>query len=246
MIHKEFSSSLIHWRWNNVEFTERRGKLRSMVRTRREEEGGRRAAATEGEENHYCQLRQVNEGGGEGVYSNIEVDQHEADEGRGGGRGHNMKILSALPPGCVLFVPRDAQMVGTQVLPCTIVPRDQVFKMIRANRNNQRRAQRRPEHSKDDEEVVIEVVEENGKDHDVGRETDEHHVEVLLHAGRIESMNQISRKARRTGQKKLCKNNLLERLRAFMEVILILHPLVTRAEHQQKTMETRKVQKSGR
>ena len=57
----------------------------------------------------------------------------------------------------------------------------QVFKMIRANRNNQRRAQRRPEHAKDEEEVVVvEVVEEIGKDqaenYNVGGQADEHQV----------------------------------------------------------------------
>jgi len=140
-----------------------------MVR-RREEDGPRRTAAIEGEENHYCQLRQALEGVGEGVYSNVETDQGNEGVGEGGGGGgrvQHMKILSALPPGCVLFVPRDAQMVGTQVLPCTIVPRDQVFKMIRANRNNQRRAQRRPEQAKaeEEEEEVVEVRVEDGSKH---------------------------------------------------------------------------------
>merc|ERR1719239_1662093 len=51
-----------------------------MVR-RREEDGPRRAAAIEGEENHYCQLRQVLDGGGEGVYSNVETDQGRSDGG---------------------------------------------------------------------------------------------------------------------------------------------------------------------
>merc|ERR1712032_153852 len=49
-----------------------------MVR-RREEDGPRRAAAIEGEENHYCQLRQALEGVGEGVYSNVETDHAEEE-----------------------------------------------------------------------------------------------------------------------------------------------------------------------
>ena len=53
--------------------------------------------------------------------------------------------------------------------------------MIRANRNNQRRGQRRPEHTKEDEEVVVEVAEEEDakhqdeKDH-AGGQAEEHEV----------------------------------------------------------------------